>query len=78
MDEWQGQAAGKGEKIVIAECGYTMEELVPLVGELAGSYAGYESSSISYEKAQQLMEAVLKITRLGLSRETRSPRAARG
>ena len=59
MDEWQGQAAGKGEKIVIAECGYTMEELVPLVGELAGSYAGYESSSISYEKAQQLMKAVL-------------------
>ena len=44
---------------MITECGYTMEELVPLVGELAGSYAGYESSSISYEKAQQLMKAVL-------------------
>ncbi|MBP7349454.1 MAG: hypothetical protein KA965_12300 [Butyrivibrio sp.] len=44
---------------MITECGYTMEELVPLVGELAGSYAGYESSSISYEKAQQFMEAVL-------------------
>ena len=44
---------------VIAECGYTMEELVPLVGKLAGRYAGYESSSVSYEKAQQLMEAVI-------------------
>ena len=44
---------------VMAECGYTMEELVPLVGKLAGRYAGYESSSVSYEKAQQLMEAVI-------------------
>ena len=44
---------------VITACEYTMEELVPLVGKLAGSYAGYESSSVSYEKAQQLMEAVL-------------------
>ena len=33
---------------------------------------------LGIEKAQQLIEAVLKITRLGLSRETRSPRAARG
>ncbi|WP_201596314.1 type I restriction endonuclease subunit R [Psychrobacter vallis] len=33
---------------------------------------------LGIDKAQQLIEAVLKITRLGLSRETRSPRAARG
>ena len=33
---------------------------------------------LGIDKAQQLIEEVLKITRLGLSRETRSPRAARG
>ncbi len=38
---------------------YPMEELLPLVAELAQKYSGYESSSISYEKAQTLMEAVL-------------------
>ena len=35
-------------------------------------------ADLGIEKAQQLIEAVLKITRLGLSRETSSPRAARG
>ena len=39
--------------------GVEIEELVSIVGELAGKYTGYESTSISYEKAQQLMEAVL-------------------
>lgn len=38
---------------------YTMEELIPLVAKLAEQYTGYESTSISYEKAGQLMEAVL-------------------
>lgn len=38
---------------------YQMEELVPVVARLAEKYTGFESSSISYEKAQQLMEAVL-------------------
>lgn len=33
---------------------------------------------LGIDKAQQLIEEVLKITRLGLSRETNSPRAARG
>lgn len=36
-----------------------MEELFPLVGELAEKYTGKESTSITYEKARQLMGAVL-------------------
>lgn len=38
---------------------YTMEELVPVVGKLAEKYTAYESTSITYEKAEQLMGAVL-------------------
>ena len=38
---------------------YTMEELVPIVGKLAEKYTANESTSITYEKADQLMEAVL-------------------
>lgn len=38
---------------------YQMEELLPIVSELAKKYTGYESTSITYEKAQSLMEAVL-------------------
>lgn len=38
---------------------YTMEELVPLVGRLAEKYCAYGSSSVTYEKAEQLMGAVL-------------------
>lgn len=38
---------------------YKMEELLPIVSELAQKYTGYESTSITYEKAQILMEAVL-------------------
>ena len=38
---------------------YGMEELVPLVGKLADRYNGYEDTSVAYEKAQQLMGAVL-------------------
>lgn len=36
-----------------------MEELLPIVGKLAGRYTAGTSTSIAYEKAQQLMEAVL-------------------
>lgn len=39
--------------------GYEMEELLPVLAELAEKTTGYESSSVSYEKAEQLMEAVL-------------------
>ncbi|MGN0298753.1 MAG: DUF6179 domain-containing protein [Lachnospiraceae bacterium] len=38
---------------------YTMEELVPIVGRLVEKYTLRESTSITYEKAEQLMEAVL-------------------
>lgn len=38
---------------------YEMEELVPIVGKLTEKYTAYESTSITYEKAEQLMEAVL-------------------
>ena len=38
---------------------YQMEDLLPIVSELAQKYSGYESTSITYEKAQSLMEAVL-------------------
>ncbi|MGN0375302.1 MAG: DUF6179 domain-containing protein [Butyrivibrio sp.] len=38
---------------------YETEELVPIVAKLAEGYTSKESTSITYEKAQQLMEAVL-------------------
>lgn len=38
---------------------YSMEELLPIVAELVDKYTSRESTSVSYERAQQLMEAVL-------------------
>ena len=38
---------------------YEMEELLPIVGELAEKYTSKESTSISYESARQLMGAVV-------------------
>ena len=38
---------------------YEIEELVPIVGKLAEKYTSHESKSITYEKAEQLMGAVL-------------------
>lgn len=38
---------------------YKMEELVPIIARLAEEYTAFESTSIPYEKAEQLMEAVL-------------------
>lgn len=38
---------------------YKMEELVPIVAKLSEKYTGFESSSITYEKAEQLMGAVI-------------------
>lgn len=43
----------------MSETGYTMEEMIPIVAELAERYSGYESTSVTYEKANQLMEAVI-------------------
>lgn len=38
---------------------YSVEELLPVVSELAFRYTGSAHSSVTYEKAQMLMEAVL-------------------
>ncbi len=38
---------------------YGAEELVPIVAYLAGKLTGGDSTSITYEKAEQLMQAVL-------------------
>ena len=38
---------------------YEMEELVPLVAKLSEKYTSKESTSVSYETARQLMEAVM-------------------
>lgn len=38
---------------------YEMEELIPIVAGLADQYTSKESTSISYERANHLMEAVL-------------------
>ena len=37
---------------------YQREELVGLVVELTERYSGFDSTSVTYERAQQLMEAV--------------------
>ena len=38
---------------------YEMEELVPIVASLSEKYTSKESTSVSYETARQLMEAVM-------------------
>lgn len=38
---------------------YGMEELVPVVGKLVENYTANENTSVTYETAEQLMEAVL-------------------
>ena len=38
---------------------YTREELFPILGQLAEKYTAFESTSIPYETAEQLTEAVL-------------------
>lgn len=38
---------------------YTMEELIVIVGKLAKQYTSGESTSITYERARQFMEAVI-------------------
>jgi len=38
---------------------YSMEELAPVAGGLIRKYGGYENSSVTYEKAEQLMGAVI-------------------
>ena len=38
---------------------YRMEELIPIVADLAKQYAGCDSTSITYENAQELMQGVI-------------------
>ena len=38
---------------------YEMNELLPIVAKLAEKYTSKESSSITYERAEYLMEAVI-------------------
>lgn len=45
--------------IKIENMDYPIEELIPIVAEISSKYSGYEHSSITYEKAQMLMESVL-------------------
>lgn len=54
MDQSGRPVSEKGQSM-----GYEMEELVPIVAELTEKYTGKESTSITYEKAEQLMQAVL-------------------
>ena len=41
------------------ELPYSMEELVPVVAELAEKYTSKESTSVSYETAEKMMDAVI-------------------
>lgn len=45
--------------ISIEQIHYSIEELIPIVAELASGCSGYEHTSVTYETAQGLMEAVL-------------------
>lgn len=38
---------------------YSMEELIPIVEKLTEQFTSHESSSVTYEKARQFMEAVI-------------------
>lgn len=46
-------------------CEYDMEQLLPVVGKLAEKYTSRENTSVSYETAEKLMEAVLYCIREG-------------
>lgn len=38
---------------------YSMEELIPIVGRLTEQFTSHESTSVTYERARQFMEAVI-------------------
>lgn len=48
---------------------YEPEELVPIVAELAKRYTSFESTSVTYEQAERLMEAVLYCIRFASGKE---------
>lgn len=41
---------------------YEMEELMPVVSGLAEKYNAFESTSMTYEKAEQLLGAVIYVS----------------
>lgn len=58
--------------------GYSMEELLPIVGRLAEKYTAFESTSIPYEKVEQLLEAVLYCIRAAERIQTEAPLPMKG
>lgn len=58
--------------------GYTMEELFPILGQLAEKYTAFESTSIPCETAERLMEAVLYCIREAEQVQTDAPVPAEG
>ena len=57
---------------------YSMEELTAAAGRLADRYTSYESTSVTYEKAEQLMEAVLYCIEEAERENALLPAAAQG
>ena len=57
---------------------YTMEELFPILGHLAEKYTAFESTSIPYETAKQLMEAVIYCIQEAKQVQTDAPVPAEG
>lgn len=51
---------------------YSLEELLPIVARLSERYTRKESSSVTYETAEMLMEAVLTCVREGLENGDRA------
>lgn len=66
---------GKTETNDIAGIYYTMEELLPVVRKLAEKYTSREHTSVSYETAEMLMEAVLYCIREAETASCDSPSA---
>lgn len=57
---------------------YAMEELFPILGQLAEKYTAFESTSVSRETAKRLMEAVLYCIHEAEQLQTDSPVPAEG
>lgn len=57
---------------------YSMEELTAAAGRLADRYTSYESTSVTYEKAEQLMGAVLYCIEEAEKEKASLPSAADG
>ena len=56
----------------------TLNEVMPIVAQLSRKYTGNDSTSVSYETAQQLMEAALFCIQAGEERARRTGEIAHG